>query len=274
MSFALVKAFPGSFGQEETQISKVFIDSHELKLSNAVRNYLTGNWGSSWNQPDKTVLDLISDAFIHTSGLILATFLLIVIFSFLLSFLGLQSEKWYKVIQRFTNIGVALPLLFLAPLAAYFLSVKLGWTPLRYDESLLSYVLPVTCLLLRPLCFSTQILSLRWRDSQYQDYFRMAQAKGLSRAQAFWRHGLKNSALSYLTQLTQILAQILTGSILIERLFSFPGLGTLFIESLHIRDLPVLLAVVFIYCLIYIFTQLSLEHLQRVLEPRSERGES
>lgn len=273
MSFALVKVFPGDFGQEETQLSKAFIDSHEIKFSNVVKNYVTGDWGSSWHQPDKTVLGLIGEAFVHTAGLLLAAFLLIIALSFGLSFLSLKSQRWYSAIAAFTNTGVALPLLFLAPLAAYVLSVMLGWTPLRYDETFLSYVLPVLCLVLRPLCFSTQILAMKWRDSQYQDYFRMAQAKGLSKAQAFWKHGLKNSALSYLTQVTQILAQILTGSILIERLFSFPGMGTLFIESLHLRDLPVLLAVVFIYCLIYIFTQLALEYLQRVLEPRSEQGE-
>lgn len=274
MSFALVKNFPGSFGQEENRLSKVFIDSYELKFADVARSYLTGQWGNSWNQPDKTVLSLVASSFVHTSGLLISTFALIVVLSFLLSFLSLQSRFCKSLIGKFTNVGVALPLLFLAPLAAYILSVVLGWTPLRYDETLLSYFLPVMCLLLRPLCFSTQILSMKWNDSQYQDYFRMAQAKGLSKAQAFWKHGLKNSALSYLTQLTQILAQILTGSILIERLFSFPGMGTLFIESLHLRDLPVLLAVVFIYCLIYIFSQLALEHLQRVLEPRTERGES
>lgn len=274
MSFALIKAFPGNFGQEETQLSKVFIDSHDLKIHEVAKNYLIGNWGDSWNQPDKKVTTLIADALIHTSGLLLATFILIIALSFWLSSLSLKSDKLYSSIRAFTNMGVALPLLFLAPLAAYFLSVLLGWTPLRYDETFLSYLLPVFCLMLRPLCFSTQILSMQWRESQYQDYFRMAQAKGLSRTQAFWKHGLKNSALSYLTQITQILAQILTGSILIERLFSFPGMGTLFIESLHLRDLPVLLAVVFIYCLIYIFSQLALEHLQRVLEPRADRGDS
>lgn len=269
VSFCLIKAMPGNFGQDETTLSKIFIDSYKIELVPTVKSYFSGYWGMSWNQPERSVLSLIWDSFRFTIVLQIIAFIFIFSSSLLLSFLTLRYRWADKIIPRFTELGVSLPLLFITPLLIYVFILKLNWAPLRFDETSWSYWLPILCLSIRPLCFSAQILTQSWRETQFQDYFRVARAKGLSVSQVLWRHGLKNSVLGYLTQMAQVVGQLLTGSVLIETLFSFPGLGMLFVESLQLRDLPVLLGVVFVFCLIYMFVQITLEKLHTVFEPRA-----
>lgn len=272
LSFFLVKAMPGDFAQDESQLAPVFSESYQLDFSSVAVSYLKGNWGNSWSVSDQSVITLIADSLSSTLYLQILSFIIIVVLSFLLSYLSLQSSSFASGVESFTRLGVAFPTLFLAPVLIYLLSIQLGWAPLRFEGTWASYCLPVICLSLRPLSFSTQILLNTWKNSEFQDYFQVARAKGLSREQAFLRHGLKNSAIGYLTQLGQILGQLLTGSVLVETLFSFPGLGTLFVESLQHRDLPLLLGVVFVFCLIYILIQIGVERLQFWLEPRAGRS--
>ncbi|MFN8790525.1 MAG: ABC transporter permease [Bdellovibrionales bacterium] len=272
LAFGLVKMMPGQFASEETQLSESFSRAHQFEFFPMAGAYLQGDWGSSWAFPGQSVIDLILQAFKKTSGLQLLAFLLITGLSFLLSSLTLQSKIFSQSLRKILAVGVALPQVILAPLAVYILVLKMGWVPLRFDGSWQAYGLATLCLGLRPLCFSTGLLTQAWSKTQFEDYFRVARGKGLSMFQAYLRHGLKNSSLTYLTQLGQILAQLLTGSFLIESLLAYPGLGTLFVESLRERDLPVLMGVVFVYTWLYFLIQGLVENLYFKLEPRAREG--
>jgi len=272
LAFGLVKLMPGQFVSDEAELSESFSRAHRFEFLPTATAYLKADWGTSWAFPGQSVMELILQAFAKTGGLQLVAFIFIALFSFFLSSLSLQSKVFNRSLLIFLEAGVALPQVILAPLAVYVLVLKMGWAPLRFDGSWQAYGLAALCLGLRPLCFSTGLLTQAWSKTQFEDYFRVARGKGLSIFQAYLRHGLKNSSLSYLTQLGQILAQLLTGSFLVESLLSYPGLGTLFVESLRERDLPVLMGVVFVYGWLYFLIQGLVENLYFKLEPRSREG--
>lgn len=233
------------------------------------KSYLNADFGYSWVSPQKKVSEFIKAAVAFSIGFQLAAILMTLIFSVVVSYLILSSPRFGPWLEKITFFGTTTPTLFLAPVFIFFFSYQWKWLSLRYDETYLSLILPLVCLTIRPICFGVQILSDSWKSSIQQDYFRTARAKGLSFSEALWLHGFKNSALTFVTQMVQLTGHILTGSILIETLFSLPGLGFLFVESLRDRDLPLLMGLLFLFCGIFLVTQFSLSWIHRYFEPRT-----
>jgi len=269
ISYMLTLKLPGRFEDDEAQISPLSHQYYSKSFFETFFDFMQGQWSFSWMYPDRTVFSFIQEAFTFTFGFLLCSVVLLILISILISFFMIYSIRFRKMAEKILFLGVTSPVLFLLPLLIYFLSFYYPLFPLRYDESWKSLVLPFLGLLIRPVCFSSQILYSKWSETTNQDYFRTALAKGLSFSTALWRHGFKNSALSYVTQIVQFTGQILTGSVLIETLFSLPGLGFLFVESLRNRDLPILMGLVFVFCCLYLMTQIILDWAYHYFEPRS-----
>lgn len=261
---------PGHFLDDEAQVVRVVSQYYQQDYWQTLWNYTIGEWGYSWAYPDQSVISFIQQAFTFTIGFQLVTLLLVVLFSVAVSYLMIVSQTFRFLAENILYLGTTLPLLFLLPVMIFFFSFYNNFLPIRYDGSWLSYLLPLLGLAFRPLCFSCQILFQKWSETIRQDYFRTALSKGLSFSQCLWRHGFKNSALTYVTQVVQFMGQILTGSVLVETLFSLPGLGFLFVESLRNRDLPILMGLVFVFCCLYLVTQILLDWAHHFFEPRSQ----
>ncbi|MFN9066319.1 MAG: ABC transporter permease subunit, partial [Bdellovibrionales bacterium] len=231
---------------------------NDLQLSLILKNYLTGDWGRSWLAPDESVSKIIYQSAKMTLGLQVIAIFLCLFLSFLLSYLAVQNSQFSQKMKVVLRTLASLPLLLWLPLGLWLTSFWFEILPFRYDGSWHSWLLPVMGLSLKPLAVSTLLLLERWEKSIQENYFLMARAKGLKYSQVLLRHGLRNSLMVYSTHLIQVVASLLTGSVLIETLFSWPGLGTLFIDTLKQRDTPVLLGVVFIFISITLSVQLFL----------------
>ena len=269
LSFLLVVQFPGQFTSDEAILQSKGTFKSELSFWPLAKSYLKGDFGSSWVSPDKKVSEFIFSAVGFSLGFQIVAILTTLLVSVILSYFILSSKRGGPWLEKLVFFGTTTPTLFLAPVFIFFFSYQWKWLSLRYNETYLSLLLPLVCLTFRPVCFGVQILSESWKNSIHQDYFRTARAKGLSFSGALWRHGFKNSALTYVTQMVQLTGHILTGSILIETLFSLPGLGYLFVESLRDRDLPLLMALLFLFCGIFLVTQFFLDWIHRYFEPRT-----
>ncbi len=253
----LVMLLPGHFNMDET---KTVSSSENL------------DWTKSWDYPDQTLGSLIAENLGHSILLQIFSFLLVLFLSFGLSLLALRVAWILKPLRKMLVVGISAPSLFWIPLLVYFFSLKLEIFPLRYEPTILGWILPLFALMLRPLCGSTEILLNEWKRAETQNYFLVARSKGLSRTQVFYRHGLKNALIPYTTQMGSFLVQSLMGSVLVETLFSFPGIGYLFVQSLQSRDLPVVLALTIIYSFISLLIHALVELLQFKLEPRADRA--
>lgn len=269
LSFFLVVQFPGQFTSDEAKLQYKDTFKSEMSFWPLAASYLKADFGYSWVSPEKKVSDFIQSAVAFSLGFQVRALALTLILSVGMSYIILTSSRYGPWLEKIIFLGTTTPTLFLAPVFIFFLSYQWKWLSLRYDETIMSLILPLICLTIRPICFGVQILSDSWKNSIHQDYFRTARAKGLSFSKALWLHGFKNSALTFVTHMVQLTGHILTGSILIETLFSLPGLGFLFVESLRDRDLPLLMGLLFSFCGIFLVTQFSLNWVYRYFEPRT-----
>lgn len=258
LSLGLILALPGHYHLDETKLTQ------QGKL----------DWSKSWDHPDQTLTEVVLTTFNYTLALQILSFIVVLIFSFLISLAALKWGKLKPTIEKILSIGISAPSLFWIPLLVYFLSLKWNLLPLRFEPSIAGWILPLVALTLRPLCLCTQILLTEWMKSESQAYFLVARSKGLSRIQVFYRHGLKNALIPFSTQMGSFLVQSLIGSVLVESLFAFPGMGLLFVQSLQNRDLPVVLTLTLLFTAVMILVHGLVEVFQKYLEPRNRQVET
>jgi oligopeptide transport system permease protein len=268
LSYALVVILPGTFESDEVQLVTSEQREKDLQLKNIIKNYLSGDWGRSWLAPDETVSVIIYQSGKMTLGLQVVALFMCVFLSFLLSYFSVQNDRLSQKVKMVLRSLSSLPLLLWLPLGLWLTGFWLEILPFRYDGSWYSWLLPLLGLSLKPVAVSTLLLLERWEKTIHENYFLMARAKGLKYRQVLLKHGLRNSLMVYSTHLIQVVAHLLTGSVLIETLFSWPGLGTLFVDTLKQRDTPVLLGVVFVFIFITLSVQLFMRSLHQKLDPR------
>lgn len=149
----------------------------------------------------------------------------------------------------------SLPAFWAALLLQTLFAVKLQWLPLYGVASdlpqaggsalldrLAHMALPVVCLTYGSLAFFARLVRAGVAEARHADYVLAARARGMSRRRALWRHALRNALLPLITLLALILPALLSGSVIIERIFAWPGLGRLYFDSILSRDYPVVLA--------------------------------
>jgi len=173
------------------------------------------------------------------------------------------------------------PVFWAALLLQTLLSVKLGWLPLYGVSSdaapeglagladrLAHLALPVTCLTYGSLAFVARLVRSGVAEARSQDFVTAALARGLSRRQALWRHAFRNALLPVVTLLGLLLPGLLSGSVIVERIFAWPGLGRLYFDSILSRDYPVVLGLSLIGGLVTLVATLAADIAAAFVDPR------
>lgn len=179
----------------------------------------------------------------------------------------------------------SLPSFWAALLLQALFSVKLHWLPLYGVvsdsapagwEGLLDrfshLALPLVCLTYGSLAFFARLVRASVADVRSADYVVAARARGLSRRQALWRHAFRNALLPLITVLGLVLPGILSGSVIIERIFSWPGLGRLYFDSILARDYPVVLALSLLGAVTTLVVTLAADIAYAIADPRVRDG--
>jgi peptide/nickel transport system permease protein len=164
------------------------------------------------------------------------------------------------------------------------LAVKLGWLPLfgivdsqAHDgmttlgkawDVFLHAVLPVTCFTYGSLAYYSRFIKANMEEAVRQDYIRTARAKGVSPRSIIWKHAFRNTLIPLVTLIGLTLPSLLSGAIILERIFAWPGMGTLFFESIHERDYPVIMGLTLMFSLLTLLGQLLADVLYAVVDPR------
>ena len=173
------------------------------------------------------------------------------------------------------------PVFWAALLLQTLLSVKLGWLPLYgvssdpapegfagFADRLAHLALPVTCLTYGSLAFFARLVRSGVAEARGQDFVTAALARGLSRRQALWRHAFRNALLPLVTLLGLLLPGLLSGSVIVERIFAWPGLGRLYFDSILSRDYPVVLGLSLIGGIATLVATLAADLAAAVVDPR------
>jgi len=178
-------------------------------------------------------------------------------------------NSWFdRVLMAIVVALVSVPSIVLGPLLILGIAVKLGLLPTSGWASPKYTILPTIALGARSAALVARFMRSSLLDVLRQDYIRTAIAKGLSRPQAVWQHGIKNALLPVLTILGTNFGALLTGSFVVERMFHVPGIGDISIESIFNRDYPVIQGVTLLVAIIFVAVNLGVDVLYGVIDPR------
>lgn len=182
------------------------------------------------------------------------------------------------VISFWVVICISVPSFIFAALLQYFLSFKLGWFPLLYESSgslwlkLHSIVLPVIALALGPIATITRYLRGELIETLGSEFMLLAQTKGLTRVQATVRHAFRNSCVPLVNIIIPMFTSILGGSLVVEKIFSIPGVGGVMIDSINSNDYSLTVAVLIFYSLVSLVTMLIVDLAYGIVDPRIRLG--
>jgi glutathione transport system permease protein len=180
-----------------------------------------------------------------------------------------KRNKWQDYLGMFGAVsGISLPSFWLGLMLIQVFSVKLGWFPTGGLESWKSYILPSLTLGAGVAAVIARFSRSSLMDVLKEDYIRTGRAKGLKENNIVWGHALKNSMIPVITMTGLQFGFLLGGSIVIETVFSWPGLGRLLIDSVSFRDYPVIQAEMLLFGLEFILINLIVDLLYGFLNPQ------
>lgn len=184
------------------------------------------------------------------------------------SLAALMRNKWPdRAIMFSSTIFVAVPSFVLATLLLLIFCLKLQWIPV-WSVNNRNYILPIIALALYPMSYITRLTKSSMLDALGQDYVRTARAKGVSEARVIFKHALRNALIPVVTYMGPMTAYIITGSIVVETVFTIGGLGTKFVSSINNRDYPLIMATtIFLAVLLVLLTLLS-DLIYKMIDPK------
>ena len=171
-------------------------------------------------------------------------------------------------VSALASLGTAMPNFWLGLMLIIVFSVQLRWFPVFGHEGIRSIVLPATCLGTGMAARLSRLTRSAMLEALRQDYMRTARSKGLTARRVNVVHALRNALIPVVTALGLQLGWLLGGSVIVESVFAWPGLGRLVIESIHVRDITVVQAAVFWFALSFILINLIVDLLYSVIDPR------
>jgi peptide/nickel transport system permease protein len=250
---------------------------HELKLDLPLwQQYLYflsgiahGDLGESISQHEP-VARLIRERFPATLELAFAGLFVAILLAFPLGMIAGANPGGAADMgaMGFAILGISVPHLYLGPLLMIVFSLDLGWFPLTGRGGLSHLVLPAVTLGTALAAIIARMLRQSLVQVLETDYMRTARSKGLSRAAAVLHHGLRNALTPVVTLLGLQAGALLTGSIVVEMIFSWPGLGRLMMTAINSRDYPLVEGCVLVFALTYVIVNMLTDLFYSVVDPR------
>jgi peptide/nickel transport system permease protein len=218
----------------------------------------------------KPVVHLIAERFPATIELAAAGMLVALLLAFPLGLVAGANPGGAGDLgaMGFAIVGISVPHIYLGPLLMILFSLDLRWLPLTGRGGLAHLVLPAVTLGTALAAILARMLRqslIRVRES---DYMRTALSKGLSARAALFRHGLKNALTSVVTIIGLQMGALLSGTLIIEMIFSWPGIGRLLITAIGARDYPVVEGCVLTFAMIYVVVNMATDLVYAMIDPR------
>ncbi len=232
-------------------------------------NLFTGDLGPSFRKPAYTVNELLATGIPQTAqiGLIAVIFIIVLGIPLgVISALKSNSAIDYGV-MIIATVGITVPSFVIGSLFIL-LAQKVSWIPVGGLSTPIAYVGPVVALGGYSLAFVARLTRSSMLEVLRQDYIRTARAKGLSESKVIFKHALKNSLIPVITYIGPMIAALMTGSFVVERIFVINGIGKYFTESIGNRDYTLVIGVTLFYAIFYIIMVLLVDIAYSVIDPR------
>ncbi|HLR74585.1 MAG TPA: ABC transporter permease, partial [Virgibacillus sp.] len=258
-------------------------DPLPVQYINWLGSFVTGDFGESIHYKGRSVKDIIGERIVNTVYLSMFALGITILFAIPI---GLYSaKKPYSLLDygatTFGFLGLAIPGFFFGLVSIYVFSIHLGWFPAqgsmsssdsqglaRLLDRLHHLVLPGFTLGLAGIATYMRYVRSEVMDILRSDYIRTARAKGMGEANILYKHTLRNALIPIITLLGFELGVLLSGAVITEQVFNYPGLGTLFIDSITNRDYPVIMAINLLLGTTILIGNLVADILYSIADPR------
>ncbi|MBG7601671.1 MAG: ABC transporter permease [Gammaproteobacteria bacterium] len=239
------------------------------QYSSYLINLLSLDLGRSLHS-NQSVTALLAERFPATLELALAAFLIAVTIAVPLGVMAARRRgtAWDSSAMTMSLLGVSIPNFWLGPMLILLFSLWLGWTPVSGREQAGSLILPAITLGASLSAVLARMVRSTLLEVLNEDYIRTARAKGLKESSVIWRHALMNAMLPVVTLLGLQLGALLAGAVITETVFSWPGIGSLLIESIQKRDYPLVQGCVLLVAVSYLLINTTTDLLYQLLDPR------
>lgn len=247
-----------------------------VQFGRYLRGLLHGDFGPSFKYRDFTVTELIGQGLPVSLTLGLCALALAIGFGIPLGvFAALrQNTLRDRLIVAVTVVGIAIPGFVVAPLLALVFGIYLRWLPVAGWEpgSIRPLILPVVALALPAIAYVTRLTRASLLEVLNSNYVRAARARGLSERAVVMRHALKSALIPVVSYLGPAAAAVLTGSLVIETIFSLPGMGRYLVQGALNRDYTLVMGMVIVYASLTLVFNLIVDLLYGWLDPRVRHG--
>ncbi len=280
ITFCLMNLVPGGPFVAEKSISKAAQEALNAKYGldkPFLQRYLTymsdllkGDMGLSLKQRGRTVSDIIFSKLpvsMRLAGVAVAVSLLVGIPLGCLSAYnrGKLADNFIIVLA---TCGIAIPSFITSVILLYTFGSKLQLLPTIGLNTLSSYIMPVTALSVYPTAYITRLMRSSLLDVMGQDYIRTARAKGLGNFKILFKHAIRNAILPVITYVGPMLASLMTGSFVVEKIFTIPGLGREFVSAITNRDYTMIMGTTILLATFIIIANVIVDILYKIIDPR------
>jgi peptide/nickel transport system permease protein len=241
-------------------------------------NIFHGDWGSSIHY-NRAVLDLILARFSPTMLLTFCAMIIAVIVGALAGIVSAMNQ--YSVMDRLLMtlalIGFCLPVFWLGLIMQMFFSIRLGWLPVSglHSPGIVSFadtsrhlILPSIALAMGMMATIARMTRSSMLEEVRQDYIRTARAKGVNSKGIAFKHALRNALIPVVTVVGSGFGFLLSGEVLLETVFNWPGLGTLMVSGILSRDFPLVQGLILFVASTYVLINLLIDILYSIIDPR------
>lgn len=280
LTFFLMNMVPGGPFLSEKAISPQATAALEAKygLDKPLwQQYLTymagashGDFGDSLKQRGRTVMDIITMKFPVSARVGGVSVLVALLLGVPLGCIAaLKRGKFLdNLISVVSTCGIAVPSFVICTLLLYFFGVRLQILPTMGLTSWKHYVMPVMALAFYPTAYIMRLMRSSMLDVFGQDYMRTAKAKGLAGGKILFKHALRNAILPVITYVGPLLAYTVTGSFVVEKIFTIPGLGGEFISAINGRDYTLIMGTTIFLATLIILMNVVVDIVYKIVDPR------
>ena len=280
LTFLLMHAVPGGpFAAEKAlppEVEQALLEKYHLNdpLWKQYVDYVGGilrfDLGPSFKYRGLTVNELIVSGFPVSGKVGGLSILVILLIGIPLGIVAaLKQNRWQDATVRFlATLGITIPSFVLATILLYVFSLKLNLLPSFGIDSWKGYILPVAALSGYSISFVARLTRSSLLEVFRQDYMIMARAKGLSEFKILFKHGLKNALIPIVTVMGPLIAGLLTGSFVIEKIFALPGMGGHFVNGISNRDYTVIMGITVFYAGFLLIMVFIVDLIYGLLDPR------
>ncbi len=282
ITFFLMKMLPGSPLDEEklAELSDeerlVFLARYDLdkpvyiQYAKYMGNLLKGDLGISYYYKGQSVTSLITKRIGPSAILGIQAVVIGLSIGIILGMIAAfrHNTIWDYSTMIIAVLGISIPNFVLAALLQFYAGLKWGLFPVAYWESYESSILPSISLGVTVIAIIARFTRNEMLEVLDQDYIMTAQAKGIGDFAVLVKHAIRNALIPVVTIMGPVFVSLLTGSLVIENIFSIPGIGSLFVDSIKTNDYTTIMGLTLFYSAFFILTILIVDLLYTVIDPR------